>query len=58
MMRLKIPVVMKKNGGDGSLFPVVLMNDSLVFAFCYVVSAFGFLCGYRKQLILIKFHGS
>jgi len=25
MMRLKIPVVMMMNDGDGSLFPVVLM---------------------------------
>jgi len=37
MMGLKIPVVMVKNDGDGSLFPMVLMNDGgfvLLCCFC------------------------
>jgi len=34
MMRLKIPVVMMKNDGDESLFPVVLMNDGEFVSLC------------------------
>ena len=42
VMRLKIPVVMMKNDGDGSLFPMVLMNDG----------GFVLLCCFRVQFSL------